>query len=90
MNVIFGIPHVGRSTTTEEFAHCTRENLQITFELARGNLSELIKKQKANNSRLPPKPEFTPGQKVLVYKPDRNTDVPIIVVVGGVSNPTPG
>ena len=42
---------VGRSTTTEEFVHFTRENLQITFELARRNLSERVDKQKANSSR---------------------------------------
>ena len=30
-DIIFGIPHVGRSTTTEKFAHSTRENLQIAF-----------------------------------------------------------
>ena len=35
IDIIFGIPHVGRSTTIEEFAHSTRENLQIAFELAR-------------------------------------------------------
>ena len=70
------IPHVGRSTTTEEFAHSTRENLQIAFELARRNLSERTNKQKANNSKLPPIPEFTPGQKVLVYKSHHSTDGP--------------
>ena len=37
VDIIFGIPHVGRSTTTEEFGHSTRENLQIAFELARKN-----------------------------------------------------
>ena len=52
--MIFGIPHVGRSTTTEEFAHSTRENLQIAFELARRNLSERDDKQNANNSKLTP------------------------------------
>ena len=66
--IIFGIPHVGRSTTTEENAHSTRENLQIAFELARRNLPERFDKQNANNSKLPPIQEFTPGQKVLVYK----------------------
>ena len=76
IDIIFGIPHVGRSTTTEEFAHSTRENLQISFELARRNLSERIDKQKANNSKLPPIPEFTPGQKVLVCKPHHSTDGP--------------
>ena len=71
INTIFGISHVGRSATTEEFAHSTRKNLQIAFELARKNLFERDDKQKANNSKLAPTriPEFTPGQKVLVYKP---------------------
>ena len=74
IDIIFGIPHVGRSTTTEEFAHSTRENLQIAFELARRNVSERIDKQKANNSKVPPIPEFSPGIKVLVYKPHHSTD----------------
>ena len=74
IDIIFGIFHVGRSTTTEKFSHFTRENLQIAFELARRNLSERIDKQKANDSKLPPIPEFTPGLKVLVYKPHQNTD----------------
>ena len=76
IDIIFGIPHVGRSTTTEEFAHSTRKNLQIAFGLARRNLSERVNKQKADNAKLPPIPEFTPGQKVLVYKPHQNTDGP--------------
>ena len=76
MDIIFGIPHVDRSTTTEEFAYSTRDNLQIAFELARRHLSEQIDKQKAGNSKLPPIPEFTPGQKVLVYKPHHSTDGP--------------
>ena len=74
--VIFGSSHVDRSTTTEEFAHSTRENLQISFELTRRNVSERVDKQIANNPKLPPIPEFTPGQKVLVYKPHQNTDGP--------------
>ena len=73
IDIIFGIPHVGTSTTTEELAHSTRENLQIAFELARRNLSEQIHKQKVNNSKLPPIPEFASGQKVLVYKPHQST-----------------
>ena len=76
IDIIFGNPHVGRSTTTEEFAHSTRENLRISFELARRNLSERIDRQKANNSKLPPIPKCTPGLKVLVYKPHHSTDVP--------------
>ena len=74
--LIFGIPHVGRSTTTEECAHPTRENLKIAFELARRNSSERIDKQKANDSKLPTIPEFTPGHKVLVYKPHHSTNGP--------------
>ena len=33
-------------------------------------------KRKTNNSKLPPIPEFTPRQKVLVYKPHHSTDGP--------------
>ena len=76
IDIIFGISHVGRSIMTEEFAHSTRENLQIAFELVRKNLSERVDKQNTNNSKLPPIPEFTPGQKVLVYKPHQSTDGP--------------
>ena len=76
IDIIFGIPHVGRSTATEELAHSTRENLQIAFDLARRNVSERINKQKANISRLPPIPEFTPRKKVLVYKPHQSIDGP--------------
>ena len=76
IDIIFGIPHVGRSTTTGEFAHSTRENLQIAFKLARGNLFERLVKQKANNSKLPTISEFTPRQKVLVYKPHQSIDGP--------------
>ena len=61
IDMIFVIPHVGRSTTTEQFTHSTRENLQIAIEIARRNLSERIDKQKTNSSKLPPIPEFTPG-----------------------------
>ena len=75
INIIVGIPHnVGRSTTTEEFDHFTRENLQIASKLARRNSSERVDELKANNSKLPPIPEFTPRQKVLVYKPHQGTD----------------
>ena len=46
VDIIFGIPHVGRSTTMEEFAHSTRENLQIAFELAPRNYpNELTNKR---------------------------------------------
>ena len=58
LDIIFGIPHVGRPTTTEEFAHSTRENLHILFELASRNLSERI-----NMSKLPPLQEFIPDKR---------------------------
>ena len=74
--IFLGITHVGRSTTTDKFAHFTRENMQIAFELARRNLSERVHKQKSNDSKLLPIPEFTPGQKMLVYKPHQSTDGP--------------
>ena len=104
INIIFGIPHFGRSTMTEEFAHSTRENLRIAFELARRNLSERIDKQKANNFKLPPIPEFTPGQKgagIQTSSQHRWTEpeaYPAMawavhnmfqIVTSGVSNPTP-
>ena len=77
IDIIFGNSHVGSSITTEKFAHSTRENLQIiAFELARRNLSKRVDKQKANNSKLPPIPEFTPGQRVLIYKPHHSADGP--------------
>ena len=76
IDITVGIPHVvGRSTTAEEFDHFIRENLQIAFELARRNLlSERVDELKASNSKLPPIPEFTPRQKVLVYKPHQSTE----------------
>ena len=75
-DTIFDIPYVGRSTTAEELAHSTRENLQIAVELARRNVSQRIDKQKAKNSKLPRIPEFIPGQKVLAYKPHHSIDGP--------------
>ena len=78
IDMMFNIPHVGRSTTVEELVHSTRENFQIAFELARGNLSERVDEQKASNSKLSPiKPEFTRRQNVLVYKPHQSADGPI-------------
>ena len=74
LDIMFGIPHVSRFITTEEFAHSTRGNLQIAFEFTRRDLSERVDKQKANNSKSPPIQKFTPGEKVLVYKPHRSTD----------------
>ena len=74
IDIIFDIPHVGRSTNATEIAHSTQENLQIAFELARKNLSEQVNKQKASNSKLHFIPEFSSGQKVLVYKPHQSTD----------------
>ena len=47
---------------------------KLPFKLAR--LSDPIDKQKANDSKLPPIPNFTPGHKVLAYKPHHSTDGP--------------
>ncbi|MEP5375796.1 MAG: transposase family protein, partial [Hyphomicrobiales bacterium] len=69
VDIILGIPHVGRTTNTEEFAQNTRDNLQIAFELARRTLTERADKQTGNNSQLKPYPVFKPGQEELVYKP---------------------
>ena len=104
VDIIFGIPHVGRSATTEEFAHFTRENLQIAFELARRNLSDRVDKQKANNSKLPPINRNSPPDKRcwyanLIKAPmDRTQSLSshgedrhnmFQIVTGCVSNPTP-
>ena len=51
IDIIFGIPDAGGSIPTEKFAHSTKENLQIAFELARRNLYKRIDKQKAYNSK---------------------------------------
>ena len=55
VDIILGIPHVGRTADTEEFAQNTRDNLQIAFELARRNLTERADKQNkiANLNRTP-------------------------------------
>ena len=76
IDIFFGISHVVRSTPTEKFIHYTRENMQIASELARRNLPKPVDKQNANHFKLPPTPECTPGQKVLVYKPLQSTDKP--------------
>ena len=81
IDIIFDIPHVDISTTTEEFARSTRDNRQIVFELARRNLSQRVDQQEANNFKLPSIPEFTSGQKVLVYKPHQSTDRPNIKLI---------
>ena len=65
VDIILGIPHVGRTADTEEFAQNTRDNLQIAFELARRNLTERADKQAEQNSKLKPYPVFKPGQEVL-------------------------
>ena len=53
IDVIFGIPYVGGSTTMEEFTDSTQENIQVAFELASRNLSERNDKHKYANSKLP-------------------------------------
>ena len=52
VDIILGIPHVGRTADTEEFAQNTRDNLQIAFELARRNLTERADKQAEQKSKL--------------------------------------
>ena len=54
VDIILGIPHVGRTADTEEFAQNTRDNLQIAFELTRRNLTERADKQAEQNSKLEP------------------------------------
>ena len=77
IDIIFGVPHVSRSPTSETFAHLTRENLPIALELAGRNLSKRVSKRSAIIFKLPPIPEFTLGQEVLVvYKPHQSTDGP--------------
>ena len=77
IDIIFGIPHVGRSTTTEEFTHSTRKNLQIAFELAHRNLSERTDRQKANNYELRLLYRNSPPDKRCgVFKPHKSTDGP--------------
>ena len=76
-DIIFGISHVGRSTTKEEFVHSTRENLQIALGLALRNVSKRAGKQKANKSKLRPVPEFTPEHEVLVYKEPHQPVAPV-------------
>ena len=45
VDINLGIPHVGRTANTEEFAQKTRDNLRIAFELARRTLTERADKQ---------------------------------------------
>ena len=76
VNIILGIPHVRRTSDTEELAQNTRGNLQIAFELARRNLTERADKQAERNSKLKPYPVFKPGQEILVYRPYQDSDGP--------------
>lgn len=76
VDIILGIPHVGNTADTEEFAQHTRDNLQTAFELARRNLTERADKQAENNSKLKPYPVFQPGQEILVYRPYQDSDGP--------------
>ena len=50
VDVILAIPHGGK-TDAEEFAQNTRDILQITFELARRNLTERADKQAENKRK---------------------------------------
>ena len=76
VDIIFGVPHVGRTLDTAEFSQQTRENLQLAFELARRNLRERSDAQAVANKQLPPYPVFQPGQMVLVHRPHQQSDGP--------------
>ena len=69
VDIILGIPHVGRTADTEEFSQNTQTSLQIVSELARRNLTERADKQAEQNRKLESYPVFKPGQEVLVYRP---------------------
>ena len=58
VDIILGIPHVGRTADTEEFTQNTRDNLQIAFHFARQNLTERANKQAEENSKLKSYPMF--------------------------------
>ena len=58
VDIILGIPHVGRTADTEEFTPNTRDNLQIALHLARRNLTERADKQAEENSKIKPYPVF--------------------------------
>ena len=66
VDIILGIPHVGRTADTDELAQNTRDNLQIAFELARRNLTERADKQAEQNSKLKRYSVFKPGQEIFV------------------------
>ena len=80
VDIILGIPHVGRTADTEEFTPNTRDNLQIALHLARRNLTERADKQAEENSKIKPYPVFKKkksGQKeVLVYRLYQDSDGP--------------
>ena len=58
VDIILGIPHVGRTADTEEFAQNTRDNLKIDFELERRSLTKRADKQTEQNRKLKPCPVF--------------------------------
>ena len=76
VDIIFGVPHVGRTSDTAEFSQKTRENLQLAFELARRNLRERLDAKAVANKQSPPYPVFQPGQMVLVHRPLQPSDGP--------------
>ena len=76
IDAIPSFPHIGRSATTEKFAHFPQENLQIAFGLASRNLSGQKINKNGCHLQIPPIPKFFPGQSVLVYKLHQSTDGP--------------
>ena len=61
VHTFLGVPNLGRTADTEEFAQNTRDNVRIAFKLARRNLIERADKQAGNNSKLKPYLVFQPG-----------------------------
>lgn len=76
VNVILGVSDEGTTADTEELAPKTKNNLRLTFQLARRNLPERAAKQTANNKTLPPYPAFHPHQQVLLNRLYRDSDGP--------------
>ena len=52
VDTILGIPHEGSTTDTYVCAQGTRDNLQISFELARRNLTERATRQAGDDDKL--------------------------------------
>ena len=58
VDIILGIPHEERTADTNELEHNTRDNFQITFDLASRNLTERGDKQAESYSNVRSYPVF--------------------------------